>query len=204
MGRATYFLILASVAASAYSWTYNLDLSFSLQKLLAENYASLVTALFAHASITHLAGNMLFLLVFGNFVESHLGGIKVLTAFFAGGILSFLLSIPFYTDSPMIGASAAIFTLAAISMLIRPLNFLIVFFVPVGVAALAFFIFNVIAITQGVVSNTGYVAHVIGFLIGVAIGARWIDSWKENLVKTVIALIIYVVLINAIIRYISG
>ena len=204
MGRATNFLVLASVAASAYSWSYNENIAFSLRALLLGKYASLITALFAHASIAHLAGNMLFLLIFGGFVEKTLGKIRLLAAFFIGGIASFILSIPFYPNSEMLGASAAIFTLAAIAMLTKPLSFSIVFFVPIGVAALAFFMFNVLAIAEGVVSNTAYVAHVIGFLIGMAIGARWIKTWKENLAKTIFALIAYVVIINAIIAFFLG
>ncbi len=204
MGKITNLLIVSSIAASIYSWFYGIDFAFSYSALLSKNYISLITALFAHASITHLAGNMVFLYIFGGIVERDLGAQKLLFAFFAGGILSFLLSIPFYPGAQMLGASAAIFTLAALSMLTKPLRFSLLLLAPVGVSALLYFIYNIVAIAEGVVSNTAFVSHIIGFLIGIALGKFWIYEWKKSLAVAVVALIIYVVLINAVVYYLTG
>ncbi|MBU4246541.1 MAG: rhomboid family intramembrane serine protease [Nanoarchaeota archaeon] len=204
MGRITNTLILASIAASIYSWFYGADLAFSYSALLSKNYLLLITAIFAHASITHLAGNMLFLYIFGGFAERDLGAQKLLFAFFAGGILSFLLSIPVYPGAGMLGASAAIFTLAALAMLTKPMRFSLLLLAPVGVSALMYFIYNVVAISQGVVSNTAFVSHIIGFFIGIALGKFWIPDWKRSLAVAVVALVSYVMLINAILYYLKG
>lgn len=204
MGKITNVLILSSIAASVYSWSYGVDLTFSLDALVSKNYLSLITAVFAHAGIAHLAGNMVFLYIFGGIVERDLGAQKLLFAFFAGGILSFLFSIPFYPGAKMLGASAAIFTLAALAMLTKPLRFSLLLLAPVGVSALLFFIYNIIAIAQGMVSNTAFVSHIIGFLIGLALGKFWIYEWKRSLAVAIAALILYVVLINAVLYYLTG
>ena len=74
---------------------------------------TLVAALFVHANVLHLVGNMLFLFVFGNTLEKTVGPGKYLMVFFTGGILSFILSLPFMPHGTgMLGASAAIFSLA--------------------------------------------------------------------------------------------
>ena len=204
MGRITNALILASIALSAYSWLYGADFAFSYSALLSKNYILLITAIFAHAGITHLAGNMVFLYIFGGIVERDLGAQKLLFAFFAGGILSFLLSIPFYPGAEMLGASAAIFTLSALAMLTKPMRFSLLLLAPVGVSALLYFIYNVVAIAQGVVSNTAFVSHIIGFLIGVALGMFWIQDWKKSLLVAIVALVLYVALINAVLYYLTG
>jgi len=204
MGKITNTLILASIAASVYSWFYGANLAFSYSALLSKNYILLITAIFAHASITHLAGNMVFLYIFGGIVERDLGAQKLLFAFFAGGILSFLLSMPFYPGAEMLGASAAIFTLSALAMLTKPLRFSVLLLAPVGVSSLLYFIYNVVSIAEGVVSNTAFVSHIMGFLIGIALGRFWIYDWKKSLAVAVVALIIYVALINAVLYYLTG
>ena len=107
---------------------------------------------------------MLFLYVFGNTMEEDLGANRTLSAFFVGGIVSFLLSLLFYdTATPLIGASAAIFTLSAIVMLIKPLKFSVLFFMPQGLVAILYFAYNAVAVYYGAEGNIAYIAHIIGF-----------------------------------------
>jgi rhomboid protease GluP len=80
----------------------------------------MVTAIFVHASLIHLLGNMIFLYAFGNTLESVADSKRMLSAFLLGGLLSFPLSLPFFLPgSTFVGASAAIFTLTAVVMLIK-------------------------------------------------------------------------------------
>jgi membrane associated rhomboid family serine protease len=156
----------------------------------------LVTSLFLHADIWHLVGNMLFLYVFGNTVEQDLGSKKTLGVFFFGGILSFLLSLLFYDPAvPLIGASAAIFTLSAIVMLIKPLKFSIIFFMPQGLVAILYFIYNAFAVYSGDEGNVAYVAHLIGFAIGIPFGLAWSKNWLKNLLITLALLISYFIIV---------
>lgn len=71
---------------------------------------SLFSAMFLHANIMHLFGNMLFLWIYGDNVEYRLGRIGYLVAYLLTGIASTLFFSMFVPDSnvPMIGASGAI------------------------------------------------------------------------------------------------
>lgn len=71
---------------------------------------SAVTAMFLHANLAHLVGNMLFLWVFGNNVEDRLGRMRYLGFYLGGGLIAtaaFALLNPTETQ-PLLGASGAI------------------------------------------------------------------------------------------------
>jgi len=175
-------------------------LAFSGDNLLRGRVWTLVTSLFLHADILHLAGNMLFLYVFGNTIEEDLGSTKTLGTFFFGGIASFLLSLLFYNPAtPLIGASAAIFTLSAVVMLIKPLKFSILFFMPQGLVAILYFVYNLIAVYYGEGGNVAYIAHVIGFAIGIPFGLAWSKNWLKNLLITIALLIVFLIVVTFVI-----
>jgi membrane associated rhomboid family serine protease len=71
---------------------------------------SLFSALFFHGSFFHLFGNMLYLWVFGNNIEDHLGHLRFIFFYFACGIFASIGHIVFALNSktPLIGASGAI------------------------------------------------------------------------------------------------
>src|SRR6058998_3222478 len=152
--RVNWFLMLACVLASLYAWQQDpnwsdQNLVFSLNNLYAGRVWTLVTALFVHASWEHLLGNLPFLFVFGNTLEKMVGRNNHLLVFFLGGFTSFLLSIPFFTpDTGMLGASAAIFTLAACVMLMKPLKFSWLFMAPQGLVAIIYFVYNAVLVTD--------------------------------------------------------
>jgi rhomboid protease GluP len=165
---------------------------------------TLVTALFLHASLLHLLGNMIFLFVLGRTLERVANSKKFLTVFFVGGILSFVFSVPFYNpDVLMLGASAAIFSVASADMLIAPLSFSIIFLAPVGAIALLYFLYNIIAVYYGISGNVAYVSHVIGFALGIPFGIMWSKQWKRNLGISILLLIVYVILGFIISRFIG-
>jgi membrane associated rhomboid family serine protease len=178
-------------------------LAFSGNNLLKGRVWTLFTSLFLHADLLHLAGNMLFLYVFGNTIEEDMGSTKALGAFFVGGIMTFPLSLLFYDAStPLIGASAAIFTLAAIVMLIKPLKFSILLFMPQGLVAILYFAYNAVAVYYGAEGNVAYIAHIIGFIIGIPFGLAWSKNWVKNLLITIGLLAIYLVIVSVLIPFI--
>lgn len=71
---------------------------------------SLFSSIFLHAGFFHLAGNMLFLYIFGNNVEKRLGPLKYLFAYLFYGVAATLFFSLFVSGSnvPLIGASGAI------------------------------------------------------------------------------------------------
>lgn len=89
----------------------------ALGDVLAGDWYRVFTALFLHADVTHIAGNMLMLFLMGNVVEKEMGHIKYFILYFGSGLFGsfaslYLQSIHFmrgenYAGS--IGASGAIF-----------------------------------------------------------------------------------------------
>ncbi len=71
---------------------------------------TLVTSQFLHGGFLHVAGNMLFLWIFGNNIEDRLGHIKYIIFYLACGILAALAQWFFSNQSgiPSLGASGAI------------------------------------------------------------------------------------------------
>lgn len=177
-------------------------LAFSGENLLQGRLWTVVTALFLHGDLLHLGGNMLFLYVFGNTLENELKTKKTLSAFFVGGILSFILGVFFYDPATfLIGASAAIFTLAAVVMLVKPLKFSFLFLMPQGLVAIIYFVYNVLAVYAGEQGNIAYISHVIGFMIGIPFGIAWSKEFVKNLLITIGLFIIYLTIVLVIIPY---
>lgn len=71
---------------------------------------SALTSIFVHGSLAHLAGNMLFLWIFGDNVEDRLGHGRFLWFYLACGLLAAIAQVVLEPDSvvPMVGASGAI------------------------------------------------------------------------------------------------
>jgi len=75
-------------------------------------YYQLLTSLFVHASIVHLAGNMIFLLIFGLRGEELFSLPEYLLIYLGGGLVGNLLSLVFLpVNVPSVGASGAIFAM---------------------------------------------------------------------------------------------
>ena len=198
------WIIVACVLVSIVFWISNPNavleyVAFSGDNLLNGRVWTLVTSLFLHADILHLAGNMLFLYIFGNTIEEEMGATKTLGVFFIGGILSFLLSLLFYDwSTPLIGASAAIFTLSAIVVLTKPLKLSIII-LPQGLIAILYFVYNALAVYAGAEGNVAYIAHIIGFAIGIPFGLAWSKNWLKNLLISIALLIAYFIVVSIII-----
>jgi len=175
-------------------------LGFSGNNLMKGYFWTPVTALFIHVDSAHLIGNMLFLYVFGNTLEKEVGSKKMLLAFFLGGFLSFILSLYFYGfEVIMVGSSAAIFTLIAVDMLIKPLKFSFIFLMPLGLVAILYFIYNIIfaVVLSAGKGSVAYISHIIGFLIGVPMGVLWSrGKWKRNMAVTVVLLVTYALMLQ--------
>jgi membrane associated rhomboid family serine protease len=201
-------LIVICILASILWWSTGPSdvvteyLAFSGENLFQGRVWTAFTGLFLHGDLVHLVGNMLFLYVFGNTLENELKTKKTLWAFFTGGILAFLLGIFFYDPSiVLIGASAAIFTLAAVVMLVKPLKFSFLFFMPQGLVAILYFTYNVLAIYSGEQGNVAYVSHILGFMIGIPFGIAWSKEFFKNLLITMGLFLIYLTIVFVLTPY---
>ena len=77
---------------------------------LAPGILSFFTSMFLHGDLLHLAGNMLFLWIFGNNVEDVLGRFRFVVFYLLSGLAAALTQVAVLPSStvPMVGASGAI------------------------------------------------------------------------------------------------
>lgn len=74
------------------------------------NILTIFTSMFMHAGLLHLAGNMLYLWIFGDNVEDFLGKVKYIFLYILSGIGATFAQYAFFpsSDLPNVGASGAI------------------------------------------------------------------------------------------------
>lgn len=74
------------------------------------SYQRILTSMFMHGGLLHIASNMIFLHVFGDNVEDRLGHIRYLLFYLAAGVAAAFTQFLVNTgsDIPMIGASGAV------------------------------------------------------------------------------------------------
>jgi membrane associated rhomboid family serine protease len=148
-------------------------------------WETVFTAMFMHASFLHIAGNMLFLWIFGNNVEDAMGPVKYLLFYLLGGIAALALQVGIHPSeaAPTLGASGAIAAVLGGYILLYPrarvltLIFIILFFTVVELPALvvlgfwfaAQIAFGAAGLTSpGATGGVAYFAHIGGFLFGLA------------------------------------
>lgn len=107
---------------------------------IPESY-TLVSYMFFHGGFLHLAGNMLFLWVFGDNVEDALGHFKFIVFYLACGIAAALTHawISPTPEVPLVGASGAIAGVIAAYLLLHPrvhVWVLVFRFIPLRITAL--------------------------------------------------------------------
>lgn len=145
-----------------------------------ENYISLVTSLFLHGGFMHLAGNMLFLWIFGDNMEDKMGHVAFLGFYLAAGVtadLAQFIADP-WSPIPTIGASGAIagvmggylllFPKARVDILLFLIIFVRIFPIPAWVALGIWFglqLFNGFG-TDVSGGGVAYWAHAGGFIVG--------------------------------------
>ena len=150
-------------------------------------WVTLFTSMFMHGGILHIAGNMLFLWVFGNNIEDRLGRLKFALFYLLAGLIAVYTQalIDPSSTAPTIGASGAIAGVLGAYALLFPharvltLIFIIFFVTLVEIPALIllaiWFILQFVPALGQVAVETGggggvaYFAHVGGFLFGLAV-----------------------------------
>ena len=108
----TYILIGINVAVFLLSLVYNILPMFAVNRysILNGEYYRLITGIFLHAGVLHLACNCYSLYVIGMQLESFLGKLRFAAIYLLSGLAGSLLSI-FFSNSYSVGASGAIFGL---------------------------------------------------------------------------------------------
>ncbi len=151
------------------------------------NVPTLFTHMFLHAGIGHVAGNMLFLWIFGGNVEDALGHGRYVVFYLGCGLVAALAQVVVspHATIPMLGASGAISgVLAAYGLLyprspitvVNPIPILWIFWglfvsFPAWLVILEFFGANLWNAFQpsSTPGGVAFVAHVGGFVAGLAL-----------------------------------
>jgi membrane associated rhomboid family serine protease len=144
------------------------------------SWVDLVASMFLHGGWLHLAGNMLFLWIYGDNVELHVGRLGYVALYLLTGVSAVALHAVFRLDSmvPMVGASGAISGILGAYFLWFPRNsvrvlFVVFFFVQI-IRAPARLVLGIYLVVENLLpfllseSATGvaYGAHIGGFLGG--------------------------------------
>ncbi|TKJ28923.1 rhomboid family intramembrane serine protease [bacterium (candidate division B38) B3_B38] len=141
---------------------------------------TLLTSIFLHGGLLHLAGNMLYLWIFGDNVEDSMGHLRFLIFYILCGTFASLLHILVNTDSkvPTIGASGAISGVLGAYLVLYPrarVVTLLFFFYLIRIVRLpAMFFLGVWFLWQLMSAGLGgggvaWFAHIGGFAGGVAL-----------------------------------
>jgi membrane associated rhomboid family serine protease len=149
-------------------------------------WVTILTSMFLHGGWLHIIGNMLFLWVFGNNVEDSMGRARFLLFYLLGGLVAAYAQAAVDTSStaPTIGASGAVAAVLGGYILLHPrarvvtLVFIIFFvtlieipaMILLGIWAVLQFLpaLGQVGVTDLASDNVAYLAHVGGFLFGLA------------------------------------
>ena len=168
--------------------------------LAGQDQHTVLTSMFLHGGLMHLAGNMLFLWIFGDNLEDAFGHIPFLLFYIATGLVADAAHVVSDPDSlvPVVGASGAIAGIMGGYLLLYPkaqvdiLFIFVVFFRVFTISAwivLAIWfglqIFNG-SVTDASGGGVAYWAHAGGFVAGIIFAIPvWLrsggaDFWQRN------------------------
>lgn len=185
----------AALSAFYYDWA-----NIPALVMQGEQTHTIVTSMFLHGGIMHLAGNMLFLWIFGDNLEDTFGHVGFLLFYLACGVLADAAHIASDPTSmiPTVGASGAIAGVMGGYLLLFPkakvdvLLVLVVIFKRFTIPAWGVLIFWFgMQVFSGFGADTSgggvaYWAHIGGFIAGAIITAPFLfrpqnaQFWKQN------------------------
>ncbi|TNF21633.1 MAG: rhomboid family intramembrane serine protease [Rhodobacteraceae bacterium] len=148
-----------------------------------DGLAGFVTSMFLHGGVMHLAGNMLFLFIFGDNIEDEMGHLPYLGFYLASGLAAGLLQYVSAPESPVpvVGASGAIagvmgsylllFPKAKVDILVIFIVFFRVFPIPAWIVLGLWFALQIYGGfgTPGDEGGVAYWAHAGGFIAGIVL-----------------------------------
>jgi membrane associated rhomboid family serine protease len=164
----------------------------------APTWLTVFSSMFMHGGLLHLAGNMLFLWVFGNNVEDAMGHVKFVAFYLAAGIAATALQTAMGPDAavPTVGASGAIAGVLGGYILLFPRArvvtlIFIVFFVTIvelpALWVLGFWFVQQVLFGWFDLNSAGgdgggvaYFAHIGGFAFGLLFIKLFADDRKQR------------------------
>jgi membrane associated rhomboid family serine protease len=153
------------------------------QIISGHRFITILTAMFMHASWSHIIGNMIFLWAFGPEIEDSMGRWRYLVFYLVGGMVAMLAQVAASPHStvPNLGASGAIAAVMGAFLVTYPRDriksILIIFIfvkvtmIPAGLLIGFWFLtqlFNAGQVAHAQTGGVAYLAHVGGFIFGAA------------------------------------
>lgn len=142
-------------------------------------WATILTSMFLHAGWMHIAGNMLYLWIFGNNIEDAMGHVKFVLFYVLCGAAAMFTMYLIDPSSrvPVVGASGAISGVLAAYMLLYPRArvrvwvFVYLFWIRAVWVVGVWFAFQLLSLLPQEASNddTAWWAHIGGFIAGLAL-----------------------------------
>lgn len=208
----TWSLMALNVAV----WIYQLTLPVQLERLFILKYGavpSFITGLsgldlppdwfpriltllsfqFLHGDFFHLAGNMLYLWIFGNNIEAGLGRLRYAAFYLMGGVLAGITHILVgpASDIPMIGASGSIAAVLGAYLVLYPRSRILIFIwffffvrllpVPTLLVLGVWFLMQVISVGG---EGTAWMAHIGGFVAGMVLIRYFLPKSRTRTSRT--------------------
>ena len=164
----------------------------------APTWLTLLTSMFMHGGFLHIAGNMLFLWIFGNNVEDSMGPVKFVIFYLLGGLAATGAQVAFDPDStvPTLGASGAVAAVLGAYALLYPrarvvtLVFIVIFITVIELPAwLVLFGWAILQVfsasSQAGLEGGGvaYFAHIGGFVFGLALIKLFASRQRDDYVQ---------------------
>ena len=160
---------------------------------------TLLTAMFMHASWSHIIGNMIFLWAFAPEIEDAMGPGRYLVFYIVGGLVAMLAQVAASPHStvPNLGASGAIAAVMGAFLITYPRDrirtalvlfvFVRITFIPAALLIGFWFLtqlFNAGAVAQVQTGGVAYLAHIGGFIFGAVTARLFEDPRRIALQRT--------------------
>jgi membrane associated rhomboid family serine protease len=206
LSRTTPFMTISLIVVNALVFFYELSLGEGVEQFVlyfglvpaAFSFVTLFTSMFVHGGFLHVAGNMLYLWIFGDNVEDRMGHGRFLVFYLLCGVAAALAQTITNPDSivPMVGASGAIAGVMGAYFVLYPRSRILtllpifLFWQLIEVPAIFFlgfwFLMQFLSGVGSIVAATAHEpaggvafwAHVAGFVAGIS--AVWIFRRPER------------------------
>jgi membrane associated rhomboid family serine protease len=161
-------------------------------------WLTILTSMFMHGGLLHIAGNMLFLWIFGNNIEDSMGRARFILFYLLGGLAAVFAQTVIEPNAavPTIGASGAVAAVLGGYALLYPrarvvtLLFIVIFFTIIELPALlvlgGWFVLQALNGASDLATpaagggGVAYFAHIGGFLFGLAAIKLFADRVHED------------------------
>jgi rhomboid protease GluP len=182
----TFILIAANVAVYGYTCFLSGDVTTSEAVLL--NYGQynlavlngeiwrLFTAMFIHADIAHIVGNMLFLLIFGLRAEKLFDLKEYFLVYFLSGLAGGFLTLLLGPNTVSVGASGAIFGMIGASTIYARRA--------IGSSIITALLYSFFLLIINISLNVNVFAHLGGLITGLVMGYMLATTRKPGQIVT--------------------